>query len=213
PPPATQHDAEAAIFPQTPHPQLLSPEYRGEGSSAVLLENCLGCLVLSVAAFLGLSFIGLIGKSSNSTRSVSAPLPHRLHNNHEADTEAKKQAEEEPKRAEEKRKAEDPAEIKRCAEAEKKAEEERNRRMKEEAEARKVREKVKAEQRAKDAEVSAASDLKFAKGLYSASLDAVGRESVRLEREYINDLYEIIKKYPMTKAAKEAKELLDKMGR
>jgi TolA-binding protein len=41
----------------------------------------------------------------------------------------------------------------------------------------------------------------------------VGQESVRLEREYIKSLREIIKKYPMTKAAKEAKELLDKTDR
>ncbi len=127
--------------------------------------------------------------------------------------EAETRAEEEGKRAKEERKAKAPSEIKRHAEAEEKAEEERNRRIKEEAEAQKAREKAAAEQRAKEAEVSAASKLKLAKDLHFASLDAVGQESVRLEREYINSLHEIIKKYPMTKAAKEAKKLLDKMGR
>jgi hypothetical protein len=79
-----------------------------------------------------------------------------------------------------------------------------------EAEARKAQDLAEAENRAIEEEVSAASKLKFAKSLHSASLDAAGRESDRLEREYANTLYEIIKKYPMTKAAKEAKELLNK---
>lgn len=131
----------------------------------------------------------------------------------EAATEAEKEAEEERKRAQEERNAKDPAEIKRRAEAKKKAEEERNLRLKEEAEAQKVRDKAKAEARAKEAEDAAARKLKFAKSLHSASLKSDitdERESKRLERAYIDTLHEIIDKYSMTKAAKEAKELLEK---
>lgn len=62
-------------------------------------------------------------------------------------------------------------------------------------------------------EDAAAVKLKIAKGLHSDSLRVDGKEGERLERAYIDTLHEIIKKYPMTEAAKEAKELLDKTGK
>ncbi len=107
----------------------------------------------------------------------------------------------------------EPDTVRDVAKPAKKAEEEKKRRLKEEAKEPRARENAQPELRDNGAEKSAASTLKFAKSLHFASLDAVGEESVRLEREYIKSLHQIIEKHPMTKAAKEAKELLDKRDR
>jgi hypothetical protein len=94
--------------------------------------------------------------------------------------------------------------------AAKRAEADRRRRQAEKA-AEQVRQREEARQKA---ETTAATRLKLAKKLPDAARDAYDHgnpaEEKRLKQQYTEALHDIVKKYPNTKAAKEARELLDK---
>lgn len=171
------------------------------GSSDQLL-GCLGCLGLSVLELIAIGYFGLMptfrrqepppatASASNEALVKSEPAPVQpLLQQKDTETHVRQDGEE-------------------AAEAKKESErkeEERNRIAKEKQE----------QQEAQEQERSAMFKLKLAKSLHDDAVSIATRnfgmstkESERLEGSCIDTLREILKQYPTTKAAEEAKKLL-----